>query len=210
MMRKIKLLCILFGCFFIVSGCVANDQPIKRKTNKSDDVIKFYGFEWMTERSTIEKKFNEDFGSNYACKEDSTIINGDISSVIVSYKGKDGADLDWEVASHNVSELLIYYINSKSGQCYLYRAIWRYKNCNEKDEEYFNEKLDKLYPNTRKNSTIFTDKNENQISLSYTDSTKEITLDYCCFDLLYQLSDQDKENNQSKQESSNGSSLSAA
>mgnify|MGYP006896799307 FL=1 len=192
-MRKIKLLCILFVCLFIVSACSANDLPIKRKTNRTDDVVKFYGLEWLTERSTIEKKFNEDFGSDYICKEDLAIVNDNIDAVNVLYKGKAETDLNWSVADHNVSELLLYYIKSKSGKYYLYRATWRFNNCNKEDEDFFNTKLDKLYPNTKKNSTIYTDKNENQISLSYIDSTKEIILDFCCYDILYQLSDKAKE-----------------
>jgi len=200
-MRKNKLLCILFVCLFIVSACSANDLPIKRKTNRTDDVVKFYGLEWLTERSTIEKKFNEDFGSDYICKEDLAIVNDNIDAVNVLYKGKAETDLNWSVADHNVSELLLYYIKSKSGKYYLYRATWRFNNCNKEDEDFFNTKLDKLYPNTKKNSTIYTDKNENQISLSYIDSTKEIILDFCCYDILYQLSDKEKEFNNSKQES---------
>lgn len=200
-MRKIKLLCILFVCLFIVSACSANDLPIKRKTNRTDDVVKFYGLEWLTERSTIEKKFNEDFGPDYICKEDLAIVNDNIDAVNVLYKGKAETDLNWSVADHNVSELLLYYIKSKSGKYYLYRATWRFNNCNKEDEDFFNTKLDKLYPNTKKNSTIYTDKNENQISLSYIDSTKEIILDFCCYDILYQLSDKEKEFNNSKQES---------
>lgn len=200
-MRKNKLLCILFVCLFIVSACSANDLPIKRKTNRTDDVVKFYGLEWLTERSTIEKKFNEDFGPDYICKEDLAIVNDNIDAVNVLYKGKAETDLNWSVADHNVSELLLYYIKSKSGKYYLYRATWRFNNCNKEDEDFFNTKLDKLYPNTKKNSTIYTDKNENQISLSYIDSTKEIILDFCCYDILYQLSDKEKEFNNSKQES---------
>lgn len=202
-MRKNKLLCILFVCLFIVSACSANDLPIKRKTNRTDDVVKFYGLEWLTERSTIEKKFNEDFGPDYICKEDLAIVNDNIDAVNVLYKGKAETDLNWSVADHNVSELLLYYIKSKSGKYYLYRATWRFNNCNKEDEDFFNTKLDKLYPNTKKNSTIYTDKNENQISLSYIDSTKEIILDFCCYDILYQLSDKEKEFNNSKQESIN-------
>ena len=47
--------------------------------------------------------------------------------------------------------------------------------------------LDKLYPNTMKNKPLYFDKNYNSISLSYMDKSKEITLDYCCTDILYQL-----------------------
>ena len=185
--RRFKLLCLLFACIFMVSGCTVSDLPIKRTTNSNSDVVKFYGFEWLTERSTIEKKFKADFDSEYVCKEESTKVSDDIDVVHVLYKGKDETDLDWTVANHHVSELLICYIKTKSGKNYLFRAIWRFNQCNEEDVEFFYTKLDKLYPNTLKNNGVYIDKNVNQVGLSYTDSTKEITLDYCCCDLLYQL-----------------------
>ena len=199
-MRKIKLLCLLLACLFILSGCYNSDLPIKRATNKVNDVIKFYGFDWLTERSTIEKKFNGDFESGYVCKEDSTIGKDGLELVTVLYKGKDETDLNWSVADHNVSELLLYYIKSQSGKYYLYRGIWRFNHCNEEDEAFFIAKLNKLYPNTKTDTTVFVDKNINQINLSRIDSTKEIALDYCCFDVLYQLS---KEVNNQSQESNN-------
>ncbi len=84
-MRKVRLVCLLLGSIFILGGCVANNLPIKRKTNGREDVIKFYGFDWLTERSTIEKKFNGDFGSDYVCEENITHHNDEIDLVNVLY-----------------------------------------------------------------------------------------------------------------------------
>ena len=186
-MRKVKLVCLLLVCIFILGGCVANDLPLKRKTNGREDVIKFYGFDWLTERSTIENKFNGDFGSDYVCEENITHQNDEINLVNVLYKGKNETALNWTVANHNVSQLQLFYIKSKNGKQYLYKGTWLFNNCNKEDEDFFYTKLDKLYPNTMKNKPLYFDNNYNSISLSYMDKSKEITLDYCCTDILYQL-----------------------
>lgn len=188
-MRKVKLVCLLLVCLFILGGCFANKFPVKRNTNGREDVIKFYGFDWLTERSTIEKKFKGDFESDYICEENITPVNDKIDIVNVLYKGKNGTDLNWTVANHNVSQLQLFYIKSESGKQYLYKGIWVFNNCSEEDEEYFSTRLDKLYPYTMQNKALYIDKNYNTINLSYMDKPKEITLDYCCSDILYQLNE---------------------
>ena len=196
-MRKVKLAFLLSACIFIFGGCVAKDLPIKRKTNSANDVIKFYGFDWLTERSAIEKKLNGDFDSDYVCEENITHVNDQIDTVNVFYKGKNGTDLNWTIANHNVSQLQLFYIKSKSGKQYLYKGIWLFNHCNEEDEEYLCTKLDKLYPYTMKNKTLYIDRNNNQVSLSHTEQLKEISIDYCCTDILYQLNEE--ENNHSQE-----------
>ena len=205
-MRKITLLCILFACIFIVSGCAANDLPIKRKTNSKDDVIKFYGFDWLTERSVIEKKFNEDFGSDYICKEKISSINDDIDTIRVSYKGKNENDLDWSIAGHNISDMKLSYIkNKKNDKSYLYLAMWHFCNMNMDDVKDIINKLDLLYAKTESNDKEITYTDNNQNTVRLTDySNKKLEIIYTNNDILKQVIEIQKDNNKTQQENTNG------
>jgi len=206
-MRKIKLMCILFACIFIISGCAANDLPIIRHTNSKNDVIKFFGVDWLTERSEIEKKFNEDFGTNYKCEEENIRqINEKLDEVSISYSGKDYTKLNWQIAGHTVNYLSIHYIKDKSDKYYIYGGYLSFDNCTDEDMKDIISKLDGLY--TRNNEKVsesteveYIDTNKNEIWVSR-DSRTTLSLSYFCVDidkqvmtLSYEYKVSQKENN---------------
>ena len=64
MLKTIRWICfalVLVMCLSL-SGCSSSGPFAKERTHKSeDDKAKFYGFEWLTTKKEVDKKFNEDF-----------------------------------------------------------------------------------------------------------------------------------------------------
>ena len=223
-MRKIRLLGILCMCALVICSCSGNGKlPIERKNNAKNDRIKFYGFEWLTEKKEIDSKFSKDFGEFVSATglpdgaEHLSVIDEKLSlNDYFYYKDEDENSLLWEIAGNEIDFIAINYITPDNGKNnYLVSAQYYFKYPSEELYNALATKLSDKYGEKKEGPfddswyTYFNDENENEIVIHYFESTsgtktKHLVITYNCVEVLDILWDRETEYEKRKTESSDG------
>ena len=222
-MKKCMLSLIFILCFLTLVGCSSGGTngklPISRELNIKDDVIKFYGFDWLTELKDIEDKFNKDFsGKPFVVEGSDTNGRYSIDDKLGRYnfyiKGKDRPNLDWDIAGNELEYIELDFVSDDGGKtCYLYAATYNFKEKTGLRVKELISKLDGLYDKLSEEydngviTAIYSDKNNNMAVLNCYSGSERIVLSYGCKEVAdtinkleteYYMNMQNKENNDTK------------
>lgn len=187
-MTKAFMLFLMLAVLLSLSACSSGIQ-FKRKSNAKDDEIKFYGFEWLVEKSDVEKKFDQNFGKDtyQAILYSSNEINDSVITCTISYtgvgngtlidsNGREYAPLLWEIGGQETSRIMLDYLSTDKGKTYrLYEASIYYLTPSDDVFDSLRYKLWDLYTETDSGKTndhggvhaTFNDTNNNMIVLHY-------------------------------------------
>lgn len=177
MKKKFAVVSLLFILTLTLSGC-SSSKTFPREHNAKNDMIKFYGLEWLTEKKEVEKKLDDSFGADsYKLDEEWFAMphNGfDIFSTrFVPTDERAGIG---EVGGYAVSEIEFNYMTLDKKNFYLYRAKYYFADTDLSNCWDLERKLDALYPRTkeetkvREYSVYYTDSNNNEAHLYHHDS----------------------------------------
>ena len=223
---KKKTIFILLICSFILimSGCSGNSSLIQRKLNEKNDTIKFYGFDWLTEKKEIDNKFNSDFGADsYECIRYNPSYDNQINENYYyeeyDYIGKDNKPLNWIVAGHKLNSINMKFIRDNKNNRFLYSACYEFIGINQSDYEDIVNKLDKLYKKLHEEDLFeknyeewmarfydgeYIDKNHNVIDVFYDDDELTLNLSYSCIEVYVIMEDLQDKYSEIMEDSTNG------